>query len=98
MRNQPFGDMGNYFPSSNTNLIKYNPEKSLAQLMDSGEHYGWSLLNKRQRKRNEKSQRSNKKSNQVVSLGHSKDVLFVLFCFSSRALESLLTVLNKEVT
>ena len=45
-----------------------------------------------------KCQRSNQKSNQVVSLGHSKDVLFVLFCFSSRAMESLLTVLNKEVT
>lgn len=45
-----------------------------------------------------KGQWSNKKSNKVVSLGHSKDVLFVLFCFSSRALESLLTVLNKEVT
>lgn len=54
MRNQPCGDMGNYFPSSNISFIKYNSEKSLAQLMDSGEHYGWSLLNKRQRKRNEK--------------------------------------------
>lgn len=87
--------MGNYFPSGKNSLIKYKPEKSPAHRLDREDSTDGAYPARAEEREMKKGQCSNQKSNQLVSLGHSKDVLF---CFSARAMESLLTVLSKEVT